>query len=96
MSSTPSTKPNQELKFQSLFALAIIKSVIKDMTDDEDMLRGKGAKFFLDGNYIEQCKRAGLDAAWLRKQAAQLAGVHKKHRKKAGQNLIEEIKKRAA
>ena len=96
MSFTQSTKPTQELKFQSLFALAIIKSVIKDMTDDEDMLRGKGAKFFLDGNYIEQCERAGLDAVWLRTQAAQLAGMKGKYRKEAGKNLIEEMKKRAA
>ena len=66
------------------------------MTDDKDTLRSKGARFFLDGNYIDQCERAGLDAAWLRKQAAQLAGMKGKHRKEAGKNLIEEMKKRAA
>ena len=96
MSSTPSTKPTQELNFRSVLALAVIKSAINDMMKDEDTLRSKGARFFLDGNYIDQCERAGLDAAWLRKQAAQLAGMKGKHRKEAGKNLIEEMKKRAA
>jgi len=96
MSFTQSTKPTQELKFRSVLALALIKSAINDMMKDEDTLRGKGARFFLGGNYIDQCERAGLDAAWLRTQAAQLAGMKGKYRKKAGKNLIEEMKKRAA
>lgn len=84
------------MKFRSVLALALIKSAINDMMKDEDTLRGKGARFFLGGNYIEQCERAGLDAVWLRTQAAQLAGMKGKYRKEAGKNLIEEMKKRAA
>ena len=81
---------------RSLIAMGLIKSAIMDLTSDKETIRGDAARFFLGSDYIKQCVRAGLDTEWLRKQAAQLAGMRGKYRKEAGHNLVTEMKKRAA
>ena len=70
----------------------MITRVIKDLTSEIEKERSDASMFFLSGDHVGHCANANIDHEWLRRKSTALLNLEGVQRKRAANDLVDEIK----